>query len=192
MQEGIQIFYEQDDLSVKAYFMSHDSACGFQNALNEWEIHKELVNLHGITLDPPSPAEIERPIDLVRIYMQDYKPQDSESPCHSIDQLHSFRISIPLTTAVDATSPIGKYQCLDKPLVGFNPYKCHLKDKAKFKSLQNNENNMVAASWELHQQMDGLNSIDGIPGVALSVVKWGNERIAEHDNRIMVRLNLEF
>ena len=191
-QEGIQIFYKQDDLSVKAYFMSYDSACRFQTALNGWEIHKELVNLHGVTLDPPTPARIEMPIDLVRIYMQDYKPQDSESPCHSIDQLHSFRISIPLTTEADATSPIGKYQCLDKQVVGYNPYKCHLKDKAKFKSLQSNENNIVAASWQLHQLMDGLNSIDAIPGVALSVANTGSERIAERDNRIMVRLNLEF
>ena len=28
-QEGIQIFYEQDNLTVRAYFISYDSACQF-------------------------------------------------------------------------------------------------------------------------------------------------------------------
>lgn len=191
-QEGIQIFYEQDDLTVKAYFISYEAACGFQTALNDWEIHKELANLDGVMLDPPTPVKIDKPVDLERIYLQHYKPQDSECPCISIDQLHSYRLSIPLTTEVAASSPLGQYQCLDKQIVGYNPYKCHLKDKARFKSLQTNENNLVAASWQLHQLMDGLNSTEGIPGVALAVVKTGDERSAEHDDRVMVRLNLEF
>ena len=138
-QEGIQIFYEQENLRVKAYFVSEDSACLFQNALNEWEIHKDLANLGGVTLDPLTPARINRPVDLVQIFLQDYTPQDSESPCRSIDQLHSYGLSIPLTEEVNAASPIARYQCLDEQLIGFNPYKCHLKDKAKLKSLQNNE-----------------------------------------------------
>ena len=191
-REGIQIFYDHDNLTVKAYFLSYDSACRFQNALNEWEIHKELANLDGVMLDPITPVKIEKPPDLERIYLQDYTPQDSESPFRSIDQLHSYRLSIPPTTEVAAGSPLGQYQCLDKQMIGFNPYKCHLKDKAKFKSLQSDENNIVAASWQLHQLMDGLNSVDGIPGVALSVVNVGKERSAEHGGRIMVRLNLEF
>lgn len=191
-KDGIQISYENENLKVKSYFLSYESACRFQSALNEWEIHKELVHLEGVLLDPLTPARVDAPSDLLRIYLQNYIPQDSESPCHSINQLHSYRLSVPPTTQVDATSLLGKYQCLDKQVVGYNPYKCHLKDKAKFKTLQSNENNMVAASWQLHQWMDGLNSVDGIPGVALSVVETGNERSAQHEYRIMVRLNLEF
>lgn len=191
-QEGIQILYEGDNLTVKSYFVSYDSACHLQTALNQWEIHSALANLDGVQLDPTTPAQIDRPPDLKRIYLQDYKPGDFESPCRSIDQLHSFRLSVPPTTEANASSPLAQYQCLDKQVVGYNPYKCHLKDKAKFKSLQNNESNLVAASWQLHQQMDGLNSTEGIPGVALSVAKVGNQRSAVHENRIMIHLNLEF
>lgn len=191
-QEGIQIFYEGDNLSVTAYFVSYDSACNMQTAVNQWEIHSALANLDGVQLDPPTPAQIDRPPDLKRIYLQDYKPGDYEASCRSIDQLHSYRLSIPPTTEADASSPLALYQCLDRQVVGYNPYKCHLKDKAKFKTLQSNENNLVAASWQLHQQMDGLNSTEGIPGVALSLAKVGNQRSAAHGNRIMVHLNLEF
>ena len=190
--EGIQIYYTQDDLKLQVYFVSYEPACEFQNALNEWEIHKDLTNLDSVLVDPPTPIRIAKPPHLERIRLQDYNPQEFESPRHSLNQLHSFRLSIPLTTEVDAQSALAKYQCLDKQLVGYNPYKCHLKDKAKFRSLQSNENNLVAASWQLHQQMDGLNSADQIPGVALSIAETGNEPSAEHDDRIMVFLNLEF
>jgi len=146
--------------------------------------YKELVNLHGVTLDPLTPARIERPIDLVRIYMQDYKPQDSESPYHLIDQLHFLFESLFRSQQKSMLHhPSGSNQRLDKQVVGYNPYKCHLKDKAKFKFFQSNENNIVAASWQLHHLKDGLNSTDAIPGVALLSV--GSERIAEDDNRIM-------
>ena len=86
-QQGIQIRYEQDDLHIQAYFLSYDAACQLQTALNEWEIHKELANLGGVALDPLTPAQMARPPDLKRIYLQDYHPQDSEPPCQTLDQL---------------------------------------------------------------------------------------------------------
>lgn len=126
-------------MTVKAYFISYESACHLQTALNQWEIHSDLANLDdGVQLDPTTPVQIDRPTDLKRIYLQDYRPGDLESPCHSIDQLHSYRLSVPITTEADPSSPIAQYQCLDKQVVGYNPYKCHLKDKAKFQSLLNN------------------------------------------------------
>jgi hypothetical protein len=50
----------------------------------------------------------------------------------------------------------------------------------------------VAASWLFHQQMDGLNSTEGVPVVALSVASVGQERSAQHDDRVAVTLKLEF
>ena len=192
VQEGIQIRYDQDDLTIKAYFLSYNAACQLQTALNEWEIHKELANLKGVTLDPLTPAQIDRPPDLKRFYLQDYQPQETESPCQTLDQLHSYRLSVPITEAAEANSPLVRYQCIDKLVPHLNHYKCHLKDKAKFRQLQNNENNMVAASWSFHQQLDGLNVGEGIPLAAMSMKEASSCRSASHDNRYRVILSIKF
>ena len=49
---------------------------------------------------------------------------------------------------------------------------------------------MVAASWQLHQQMDGINATDGIPGVRITVHSSTEERSADHEQRIPVCLSL--
>ena len=191
-QEGIQIRYEQDDLHIHAYFLSYDAACQLQTALNEWEIHKELANLRGISLDPLTPAQTARPPDLKRIYLQDYNPQESESPCQTLDQLHSYRLSVPVTEPAEPNTPLVRFQSIDKVVPHLKHYKCHLKDKAKFKHLQNDENNMLAASWTFHQQLDGLNVEEGMPLAAISVKKASSGQIAAHDNRYSVTLLIEF
>jgi hypothetical protein len=191
-QEGIQILYEGDNLNVKAYFTSDDAACHFQSALNEWEIHKELANLGGVTVDPLTPAKIDRPSDLQRIYLQDYTPQEYESPCQTLDQLHSYRLSVPVTEPVETGTPLVQYQSIDKLVPHLKHYKCHLKDKAKFKQLQNDENNMVAASWPFHQQLDGLNVEEGMPLLAMSVKEASSCRSATHANRYPVTLSIRF
>ena len=67
-----------------------------------------------------------------------------------------------------------------------------MKDKAKFKGLQKNENNMIAASWTFHQQLDGLNVQEGIPLAAISVKDASHHRVASQDNRFRVTLSIEF
>ena len=85
-----------------------------------------------------------------------------------------------------------KYQCIDKLKPHVGHYKCHLIDKAKSKTYQSNENNMLAASWDFHQQLDGLNVTEGIPLVAVSVTSSSQHRLASHENRYSVTLALEF
>lgn len=94
---GIQISYQDDDLHVKAYFKTEDNAFDFQTAMNQWEIHKELANLEGVEIKRESPQEVDSPGDLQHIVMQDYKPEDSESPRQSLNQLHSYPLSVPDT-----------------------------------------------------------------------------------------------
>ena len=190
---GIQIRYDgRGNLNATAYFLTYESACQFQNSMNEWEIHKELANLIGVEVDPITPQQVPRPLDLQRIRLQDYVPNESESPCQSINQLHSFRLSVPVTEAVDPTTELAKYQSIDKLLPHLKQYKCHLKSKSKFKKLQNDENNIVAASWTFHQLLDGLNTEEGIPLVKLSVKSTSAHRITSQGNRFSVTLNLEF
>ena len=51
---------------------------------------------------------------------------------------------------------------------------------------------MVAASWFFHQLLDGLNTAEGIPLVALSMKSLSSHRLALQNNRFSVMLNLEF
>ena len=190
--DGIQVKYQNDDLDIQALFLDRTEAYDFQNALNAWEIHKELANLSGVTIDPKTPVEVERPQTVCRIMLQDYRPSDSESPCESLNDLHSYRLSVPITEAVEPGSLLAKFQSIDKQQPFLLPYKCHLKDKAKFKSLQTNENNMLAASWPFHQMMDGINTEDGLPMVCISVQSQGGSRSASHGDRVPVTLRLEF
>jgi len=79
------------------------------------------------------------------------------------------------------------------PIGRIKPYKCYLKDKARFKALQREENNIVVASWPFHQMLDGLNTEEtSIPQVALSVRSTSEHRSAAHANRFSVTLGLEF
>lgn len=191
-QEGKLVTYRGDDLEVTAYFQEASKAMDFQSALNQWELHKELALLDGIDLATPNPEPLPEKQDLVRFYLQDYHPHDSESPCHTLNQLASYRLSIPATEAVEVTDPLAVYQALDVCMGTNNHYKCHLKDKALFKSVQRDPNNIVAASWTLHQMLDGLNNRDKMPVVKLSVCGTSQHPLADKQGRYRVSLQLEF
>lgn len=186
------VIYEGDDLTIKAYFWEKFRAMDFQTALNKWEIHKSLVNLDGIVIEPRDPLPVAEPPDLTRFILQDYVPNDSESPCEGLDQLESYRLSVPATEAVEFNDPIAIYQSLDVCVGRNKPYKCHLKDKARFKSIARNENNVLAASWALHQMLDGINHADDMSVVKLSVVSSSTHTVASKDNRYAVVVQLEF
>jgi len=190
--ESKQVVYDGENLIVKAYFKDERAATEFQTALNGWEIHRALVHLDGIEIIPRNPLPVPRPPDLNRFILQDYEPRDSESPCDGLDQLESYRLSNPITEAVDFDDPIAIYQSLDVCVGRNKPYKCHLKDKAKFKSVARNENNIVAASWALHQMLDGLNHADNMSVVKLSVTSLSDCTISSQDNRYAIVVKLEF
>jgi len=190
--ESKQVVYDGDDLIVKAYFKHEWAATEFQTALNGWETHRALVNLDRIEISPRDPLAVLQPSDLTRFMLQDYEPKDSESPCDGLDQLESYRLSNPITEAVDFNDPIAIYQSLDVCVGRNKPYKCHLKDKAKFKSVARNENNIVAASWALHQMLDGLNHADNMSVVKLSVTSLSDYTISSQDNRYAIVVKLEF
>ena len=190
--ESKQIVYDGNDLAVKAYFKDERAATEFQTALNRWEIHRDLVNLDGIEINPRDPLPVPQPPDLTRFILQDYEPADSESPYDGLDYLESYRLSAPVTEAVEFNDPIAIYQSIDECVGRNKPYKCHLKDKARFKSLARNENNVVAASWSLHQMLDGLNHTDNMSVVKLSVISSSDYSISNQDNRYAIVIQLEF
>jgi hypothetical protein len=103
--------------------------------MNGWEIHKELAHLAGVTTDPITPDKVLMPTDLERIRLQDYVAQDSESPCQTLQHLHSYRLSIPVTEPAEPSSPLMRYQSIDKVVPCVGHYKCRLIDKAKSKKI---------------------------------------------------------
>mmetsp|Transcript_9267 Transcript_9267/g.17729 ORF Transcript_9267/g.17729 Transcript_9267/m.17729 type:complete len:125 (-) Transcript_9267:92-466(-) len=56
----------------------------------------------------------------------------------------------------------------------------------------NNPNNILAASWPLHQMLDGLDHYENMPVIKLSISSVTDETIATQDNRYSVTLQLEF
>ena len=192
VSEGPQITYIDEDLVFKVYFKKDTKAMKFQSALLEWETHKELANLDGVELDSPDPQRVPNPEDLTRYLLSQYHPSESESPCQSLHQLASYRLSVPVTASIDSDDPLLMYQAVDVCVGSTKHYKCHLKDKATFKNLQNKDDNVVAASWPFHQMLDGLNVVGGIPTVKLSVANEAEHPSAAHAGRFRVNLRLEF
>lgn len=190
MAEGRMVSYVDSDLSIKAYFRSYECACDFQTHLNDWEMHKELVNLTAV--ETQDPIEIVSPGDLRRYLLSNYHPNDFESPCHTLADLKSYHWSVPLTEPVEEGSSLAQYQSLDRNIANLNHIKCHLHDKAKNKKLQNDENNMIAASWPFHQMLDGIATREGVPLLRLSFFSASDHPIATQDNRYAVSLNIEF
>lgn len=190
--EGTQIEYEGDDLVMMAYFLDQNKAMEFQSFLNAWELHKTLVLLDGVEIDPPNPESVRQPHDLTRFYLQRYEPRDSESPCETLNQLSSFRLSVPVTEPVDQTDDIAIYQSIDVCVGTNKPYKCHLKDKARFKAVARDPNNLLASSWPLHQMLDGVNNSDEMSVIKLSVIDTSEGPIVSQGNRFSATLRLDF
>ncbi len=192
-REGINIKYSDCNLHVSAYFREARDAMDFQSALNQWEIHKQLANLEGVELTPPDPVLMHDPLDLKRVYLQHYIPGDSESPCQSLDQLHSYHLSVPITEAVEPDDDLSKYQSFEKSSLDLKFYKCHLMNKTRCSSaLQRDENNMLACSWEFRQRLDGMNTKEGIPTVKIKFVAASDLPLAERQHRFRVTLDLTF
>ena len=92
--------------------------------------------------------------------------------------------------AVKPSDPVAIYQSLDVCVGRNKAYKCHLKDKAKYRSVAGNPNNMLAASWPLHQTLDGLNHHENMSVIKLSISSMSDTTIATQDNRYSVTLQM--
>lgn len=93
-----------------------------------------------------------------------------------------------------ASNDLVKYQSIeDHTRRGHdNFYQMNLKDKALFKALKNNENNIIAGTWIFHQHLDALNLDEDVPCLALRFVSKADERDASMDGRVCVVVEIEF
>ena len=77
--EGILIHYDHDDLRATTFFRVYENVCPFGNAMNEWEIHKELVYLQGVEFESFTPTVASDPGE-ESVMLQDYDPSSFEAP----------------------------------------------------------------------------------------------------------------
>ena len=54
-QEDIQICYQKEDLIAKVHFLNKEHGMSFQRDILEWRIHKDLVHLGDIVVNPKEP-----------------------------------------------------------------------------------------------------------------------------------------
>ena len=79
--------------------------------------------------------------------LNDYDPKEADdSPCLSFRLPRATIGAVLPTEPVSLGEPLHKYQSIEKDssFAVRQPYKLHIKDKAKFKALRDNENNMIA------------------------------------------------
>mmetsp|Transcript_47005 Transcript_47005/g.112936 ORF Transcript_47005/g.112936 Transcript_47005/m.112936 type:complete len:301 (+) Transcript_47005:262-1164(+) len=189
--------YEGDDLHVSLLFLAEDrgSAERFQSSLSLWHMHNPLVGLEGKVFVTKL-VEVVKRDTTERVFLQDYVAKDEESPMGSLADFKAAVSSCP-TISVGSDNELVQFQCLEKPecFASLDAYRLHIKDKAKFRDLRDNPNNLLAGSWTpFHQHLDGLNTPDNLPQVAVRFEKDQGEELVGNppSKRRKVDIVLEF
>ena len=205
-QEKTFYYDDKGDLLISALFMPTDRAEAehFQSSLNLWYLDNHLTGLEGkVHVEKAIKAVQQSDIPLdssasaipVRVFLSDYKGQDSDSPMSSLDDFRGTHASSE-TSPLDFDDDLVKYQSLEKPecFRSCRPYRLHIMDKAKCsENLRHNPNNLLAGSWTpFHQFFDGLATNDGGPKLAIRFVKVFSEPAEPGKKRKRVELALEF
>lgn len=158
------IWYSGDNLHLDLLFETVKSALGFRSFLSMWHINNPFV----VSGDAVSVDEV---LGEVYIYQSQLKyiqlshdAQESESPVGSLEQYKGSSASTSELTGASMESHFSQLQSIEKQeefgLLQVNPYCCHIKGQKTFPELKDNNNNMLALSWLLHQYFDGLNLVD--------------------------------
>jgi hypothetical protein len=181
--KGVGIKYGEekdgdDGLCLDLYFKSESAGMKFATSLRHWNMNRPFFRL-----DPPPLVDEEtcpHPPNLERVLLDHYEPGASDSPCTSLADLEGQRSEA--ATSVQPESELAKYQALEKPTylfaIGAKPFRMHLKNRKGHghpKALAENESNMLAGSWNMHQAIDGLNMRDKkMPTVAVGYARQGD------------------
>jgi hypothetical protein len=186
-------------LIVSLYFKSQESAMSFATKLRNWKFNHPYASsaLEDPVVDE-EPLCFPGRSGLHPVLLRHYDPKEAEdSPCTSLADFRGTTSSL-ATEPVDFTESLWKYQSIESSVI-FNarkPYRLHIKDKAQFKGLRDNENNMFAGSWTFHQLFDGLHTVEG-HGVPLLAIQWlGSDpkvtQFPDGERRFKVELQIEF
>ena len=86
--------------------------------------------------------------EIMKVSLQDFVAEDSESPIHSLEEFSGVRSLSPSSLSVTSLSdPLAQFQSIEKPFVNTRPHRCHITPKAKFRDLAGNDSNIIAGSF---------------------------------------------
>jgi hypothetical protein len=188
--------YQLDDLHIRVLFLPEDrwKAENFQSSLTLWHVNNPLIGLEGKVLVEKQISSVTQD-ETERVFLSDYVANDWESPMSSLADFRAG-VSSCQTVSVCTENDLVQFQCLENPLcfASLGAYRLHIKDKAKFKILKDNPNNLLAGSWTpFHQFFDGLNTPENLPQVAIRYVQdKGQELVGDESKRFRVEIALEF
>ncbi len=101
----------------------------------------------------------------------------------------SGRLSVSSTISKD--TPMFKYQTIEDPDYMGIPYKLHLIPKSW--NRPDDINNYLAGSWAFHQFLDGLNLVDGLPGLVVDFLRADGTSVNADDGvRYKVLIKIRF
>jgi hypothetical protein len=177
------VWYSGDDLQLDLMFKSEENALKFQTFLSMWHINNPIVVDKGAVSVVEELEEVYiYKSELKYVQLAHYDGQDSGSPVGSLEQFKGSQASLSVSelTGASLDTHFSQLQSIEKEeeflLTCSNPYCCHIKGQKAFPALKNDNNNMLALSWLLHQYFDGLNVVDEpsgqhkVPQIAINYV----------------------
>jgi hypothetical protein len=181
------MYYDGDDLHIHVVFQSQQRALDFETQINE-EFNTYLSPIQSVPFDLVI-SRVSRHGIGRRIFTHHYQADESESPQDALSMVSG-------TTVINDDSPLFKYQRLEKDSEfggHFRADRAHLIDKSfctkteGFSQYNNDENNFLALSSNVHKWFDGINC--NLPLFKLVVVEE-TRRPTTEDGRYMVTLEV--
>ena len=194
------IWYDDgDDLSITLLFKEEEHAVKFQDFLTMWYIENPIVvKSKDVSVEEELKVMYVEECKLRRVFLHHCDPKGSESPIQSLGEFLDDHSSVS-ASAVSSSDPMAQFQSIEKPgLFRFcKPYRMHIKSKAEFPNLANEESNMLVGTWTpFHQFFDGLRTEDDIPQIAIRPLPEGKIETVmvgePSQKRQRVDLSLEF
>lgn len=169
IMQSKSIWYSGDDLHLDLLFKTEGSALGFKSFLSMWHINNPLVvSGDAVSVDEVLEEVYIHQSELKYVELSHYDAQESDSPVGSLEQYKGSYASTSELSGISMDSHFAQLQSIEKQeefsLLQVNPYCCHIKGQKTFPELKDNNNNMLALSWLLHQYFDGLNLVDELSG----------------------------
>ena len=164
LEHSKSIYYDgsSNDLNIALLFRERSEADSFLVFLSHWYLNNPLIVQHGDVAVEDKKVIYVVESGLKEVLLSDYDPTDSESPIQALDELAAVPSSESNVSALSKESPLVQLQRIERPEVfAYNrPIKCYIKPRKDFKELINNENNLLAMSWNFHDYFDGVMTED--------------------------------
>ena len=169
-----------------------------------WHSNNPLVVKPGV-------VKIEKKIDVItlevdelpRVLWSDYYPSDTESPLQSMKDFPASHTSLDTSTTISVSDPLTLLQSVERKstFTFLKPYKCRIKNKARFDKIKDDPNNLLTGSATFHNFFDGMQTVDPItnqPRLPLMAIRPLEGDVREEyvgespEKRQKLELELEF